>query len=79
MRSRLAVPFAVVCLLAACTDSSSPAPAATTPGTAPASSVAPAPSASDWPMYHGTPDRNGVAAAMPAAGTPTVAQSLKLD
>jgi hypothetical protein len=79
MRFRLAVPVAVLCLLVACTDSSSPAPAATTPGTASASSIAPAPSAADWPMYHGTPDRDGVATAMPAAGIPKIAQSLKLD
>jgi hypothetical protein len=75
--------LAAVCLLAACSGSKPQPPAATPPDTAPPPSAAasgPAAAAGDdWPMYHGTPDRAGVSATMPAAGRPTLTQSLKLD
>jgi outer membrane protein assembly factor BamB len=77
--------LAVVLLAAACSSDKPAAPAATPPQTesAPAPSASPsAPAgfaAQDWSTYHGTADRAGVAAAMPAGGTPTLTQSLKLD
>jgi outer membrane protein assembly factor BamB len=69
--------------LAAC-GSSQPAPRATPPrpvgstqSAEPSSSAA---ADADWPMYHHTPDRAGVSAAMPSAsGTPRRVALLKLD
>jgi outer membrane protein assembly factor BamB len=81
MRTRR-LALAVVLLLAACSDAKSPATSATPPETAsaaPPPATASAASAADWPMYHGTPDHAGVSATMPPAGTPKLAQSLKLD
>ncbi|WP_345633073.1 outer membrane protein assembly factor BamB family protein [Rugosimonospora acidiphila] len=74
--------------LAACSGDRSPAagPSAGGPsagGSSPASTGAsgsPAGAAAQWPMYHGTPDRAGVSAAMPpAAGAPRRVRSLRLD
>jgi outer membrane protein assembly factor BamB len=71
-------------LLTACSGSS---PATTTPSSAPATTAAsssasassPTPAA-DWPMYHGTPDHDGVSPGMPAAsGSLRRIQSLRLD
>jgi outer membrane protein assembly factor BamB len=73
----------VVCLMsaAACSGPRPAAPAATPPESA-AASATPSQSttsATDWPMYHRTPDHAGVAPAMPAAGRPALAHSLELD
>jgi outer membrane protein assembly factor BamB len=87
MRSRFAVLAALVvaaCVLIGCDSGRGPTPpssGATTPGVA---SGAPATSATtgsgDWPTYHGTLDRHGVAAGMPAvSGPPKRIQSLRLD
>ncbi|MDT5042269.1 MAG: hypothetical protein QOE51_3254 [Actinoplanes sp.] len=70
----------MVLLLTACSSSNPAAPAGTPPETAPAGSAPPpAGTSADWPMYHGTPDHAGRSATMPAAGTPKLAQALKLD
>jgi outer membrane protein assembly factor BamB len=71
-----------VCLMsaAACSGPRPAAPTAEPPETAPASTATPAQSSgTDWPMYHGTPDHAGVARSMPAAGSPALVHSLKLD
>jgi len=74
----------VILAVSACTGSDPASPAATAPGTespasAPASSGTVA-GAADWPTYHGTMNRAGVSATMPAAsGTPKLIHSLKLD
>ncbi len=53
-------------------------PAGDAPRTA--ASGAPVGAGAEWPAYHGTPDRAGVSAAMPAAaGTPRRVQNLRLD
>jgi outer membrane protein assembly factor BamB len=72
-------------LLAGCTTAARHDPSATPPRTAPAttagtSAVTRAPGSMDWPTYHGTPDRAGVARAMPAVrGTPAVRVAIRLD
>jgi outer membrane protein assembly factor BamB len=71
-------------LLSACTSgnaakqttapATAPAPGSTTAGTSPSARYA------DWPMYHGTPDRAGVATDMPrTAGAVRVERRLRLD
>ncbi|MGH8860997.1 MAG: PQQ-binding-like beta-propeller repeat protein [Jatrophihabitantaceae bacterium] len=73
-------------LLSGCTSGDGTTTASTPPSTA--FSLLPATSASsgpvrvpaDWPTYHGTPDRSGVARTMPAvSGTPKVVASVRLD
>jgi outer membrane protein assembly factor BamB len=75
--------LAVLLLAAGCSSDKPAAPVATPPETAAPSAAASAPPAgfapADWPMYHGTADRAGVAPAMPSGGTPALAQSLQLD
>jgi hypothetical protein len=79
MRTRR-LAFAMVLLLTACSSSNPAARAGTPPETAPAGSAPPpAGTSADWPMYHGTPDHAGRSATTPAAGTPKLAQALKLD
>ncbi len=69
--------------LSACTSNGPPSPAATVPGSAPATSGSAASTgaaAGDWPTYHGSMSRAGVSTTMPAAhGAPKLMQSLKLD
>src|SRR5262245_46288170 len=70
--------------LAACSGSGPAAPAATQPVPAPPGTASgpagPVAGAADWPAYHGSLQRTGVSATMPAAGgTLTRVQSLKLD
>jgi outer membrane protein assembly factor BamB len=85
MRHLIAAVAGGVALLAGCTSggsadlSASPLRTAPSPtGTsAPATT---APGLTDWPMYHGAPDRAGVARAMPAvSGPPTVRAAIRLD
>ena len=81
MRIRPAVLAVCLMSVAACSSPRPAAPAATPPETT-GVSAAPsrsATSATDWPMYHRTPDHAGVAPAMPAVGTPSLARSLRLD
>jgi outer membrane protein assembly factor BamB len=83
---RLAVPVLVLGLAtAACSSSGSPAPGPTgtapapTPA-APATSASPTPAATqDWPTYHGSADRAGVAAGMPAVSRLDLVASVPLD
>jgi len=84
MRSRFAGLAAValaVSLLTACSGSdASPSIGATAPNTVRGSVPASASTTADWPMYHGTPDHDGVSTTMPAANGPLRrTQSLKLD
>ena len=84
MRSRFAGLVAVALagsLLTACSGSDAPSVGATAPNTAgnsvPSSATT---TGADWPMYHGTPDHDGVSTTMPAATGPLRrTQSLKLD
>jgi outer membrane protein assembly factor BamB len=85
MRLLIAAVAGGVALLVGCTSAGSPDPSATPPLTAPAAAAtstptAIAPASADWPTYHGTPDRAGVARAMPAVlGTPEVRVAIRLD
>jgi outer membrane protein assembly factor BamB len=60
-------------------------PATTTPATTPATSAPQSPAATapatgrDWPAYHGSADRAGVAAGMPAVSRLSVLTSVRLD
>ena len=66
--------------LVACTaPASPPAPAPAARSGAPRSSPPTRPAGDDWPMYHGTPDHAGHAAAMPPAGAPRLVHTLRLD
>jgi outer membrane protein assembly factor BamB len=88
---RLAVPVIVLGLAAACSAGGSPAAAPTPTTTAPASTstatasrsatpgTSPTTAAGDWPAYHGSADRAGVAARMPAVSRLRVATSVRLD
>ncbi|MDT4996633.1 MAG: hypothetical protein QOD45_701 [Pseudonocardiales bacterium] len=84
MRPLLAA-VAVAALLAGCTSMGSSGPSATPPLTAPVTTgtsapASPGPGSVDWPTYHGTPDRAGVARAMPAVRSdPTVRDAVRLD
>jgi outer membrane protein assembly factor BamB len=91
-RGRWLMPvIALVCgCAAACTSgasssgSATPSPSASqttpSPPTVRSSSTAVQPDGADWPGYHNTPDRAGVAPGMPAiSGTLKAVRSIKLD
>ena len=85
MRHLIAAVACGVAALAGCTSGGSADPSASQLRTAPAPTgtstpATTAPGVTDWPMYHGTPDRAGVARAMPAVrGTPIVRVAIRLD
>jgi hypothetical protein len=83
-RPAAAVTVLLAAVLAACSDGgpAAPPPAAppvTAPPAGTTTSTAPATSDRDWPTYHGSADRAGVARAMPAVTGLRVVTSLKLD
>lgn len=78
-RRAAAAALGAVALLAGCTSTGTDAPTARTPATVSRSAPRP-PSGTDWPTYHGTLDRAGVATGMPAPTGPLhVVARLKLD
>jgi outer membrane protein assembly factor BamB len=87
MRTRLAALATLVvatCVLTGCDGNHGAAPppsGATGPGPSRAASAgASSAGTADWPTYHGTPDRHGVATGMPApSGPPERIASLRLD
>jgi outer membrane protein assembly factor BamB len=70
-------------VVASCTGSSAGGPPATSPASAPppppATSGAPSPTIADWPGYHRSADRAGVAAGLPSGARLTVTHRIKLD